>query len=188
MATPPKGLGNYQGVQSPLPMRRTIRKAAAQYIDAAAPVADVSVTFFARNPSPRLRWSITVGWEFDDYNALVAGAATPTWQMRAVRFPPGGGAPADLDYIFVDSTGAATPRDLPDGYEVDSAVKAVRGTLNLHNGAGQDIDSGLFGFLVIEATWEPHDGYTDRDEIWQLLQEADLWVIADAPVQLSNGT
>lgn len=186
-AMPPIGLSNLPGPHSNQPMERVIRRTVAYYINQASAAAAQTVLFYAHNPSPRLRWSITVGWELDPNVQFVLGASAPSWQMRAVRIPPPGGAAADLDDIFVDAAGVATARALPDGYEVDSAVKDVRGTLVLHTGAGTDLSSGLFGGLVIEARWEPHDAYTDRDEIWQLLERADLYVIGNAP-RLANGT
>jgi hypothetical protein len=186
-AMPPIGLGNLPGPTSNQPMERVIRRTAAFYINQASAPAAATVLFYAHNPSPRLRWSITVGWELDPNVQFTPGASGPTWQMRCIRIPPAGGAAADLDDIFVNAAGVATPRPLPDGYEVDSAVKDVRGTLNLHTGTGTDLSSGLFGGLVIEARWEPHDAYTERDEIWTLLERADLYVIGAAP-RLANGT
>lgn len=190
---PPKGLANYAGSDGQtgllLPQFRVIRKQVAQYVNQAGPGTVVTVLFYARNPSPRLRWSISLGWELDpakNFVPFVVGTG-PTWQMRAVRMPYSGGSPADLDDIFVDSSGVATPRQLPDGYEIDSAVKDVRGTVTLHDGSGRDLDSGQFGNLVAEARWEPHDGFVDRGEIAQLLQQADLYIIGNAPV-LANGT
>jgi hypothetical protein len=190
---PPSGLANYAGLDGQsgldLPQTRTIRRQAAQFIDAAAAGTPVTVLFFAHNPSPRLRWSITVGFELDPAKDLVTFTVGtgPTWQMRAVRLPTSGGSPADLNDIFVNGAGTPTARALPDGYEVDSAVKDVRGTLNLFDGSGRNLDSGQFGNLVIEARWEPHDGFVNRSEIAQLLAQAELYIIGNAP-QLANGT
>jgi hypothetical protein len=188
-----RGLANYAGLDGQsgldLPQFRVLRKSAAQLINAAAPGAAVTVLFFAHNPSPRLRWSISVGFELDPAAALVpfTVGTGPTWQMRAVRLPESGGSPADLNDIFVNGAGTPTARALPDAYEVDSAVKDVRGTLSLFDGAGRTIDSGQFGNVVIEARWEPHDGVVDRAEIAQLLAQVNLYLIGNAP-QLSNGT
>lgn len=189
-ALPPKGLANLPGPQSEQPMERVIRATAARYTTAnPGGGTTFTVLFFAHNPSPRLRWSITVGWEIDGNKQFVLGGLmTPRWQMTAVRIPDSGGPTADLNAIFVDVVGTATPRNLPDGYELDSAVKDVRGALTLHDGSGNDIDIGLAGNLVIEARWEPHDGSTDRNEIWQLLQRADLKVIGASPIILNVGT
>ncbi len=190
MAMPPKGLGNNpERADSDLPQERVIRRQAAQLINQAHAATPVTVLFYAHNPSPRLRWSITVGFELDPAAQVVPFTAGtgPTWQMRAIRLPASGGAPADLNDIFINAAGVATARALPDGYELDSAVKDVRGTLSLFDGAGGTIDSGQFGNLVIEARWEPHDGAVDRKDIAQLLQRADLYIIGNAP-QLSNGT
>lgn len=192
-AKPPSGLSNYAGGDGQsgldLPQFRVIRRQAAQLIDAAGPGTGVTVLFFAHNPSPRLRWSITVGFELDPaqtFTPFTVGTG-PTWQMRAVRLPTSGGSPADLNDLFVDGAGTPTARSLPDGYEIDSAVKDVRGTLNLFNGSGRNLDSGQFGNLVLEARWEPHDGFVNRVEIAQLLAQAELYVVGNAP-QLANGT
>lgn len=194
MALPPKGLANYSGLEGQndglsLPQTRTIRVQVAQFIDDNAPTAEVTVLFYAHNPSPRLRWSISLGFELDpaqDFTPASSGPG-PSWQMRAIRLPYSGGSPCDLDDIFVDGAGVPTARALPDGYEVDSAVKDVRGTVTLFNGSGQSLGIGLLGNLVCEATWEPHDGYVNRQEIAELLQRASLYVIGNAP-RLANGT
>ena len=189
---PPSGLSNNAGADgqgNDLPQERTIRVQAAQFINQAGPGTPVTVLFFAHNPSPRLRWSVTVGFELDPAKNFVPFSigTGPTWQMRAVRLPLSGGSPADLNDIFVNGAGVPTARALPDGYEIDSAVKDVRGTLNLFNGTGLNLDGGQFGNLVIEAKWEPHDATVNRSEIAQLLARADLYVIGNAP-QLANGT
>lgn len=190
-ALPPKGLANLPGPQSEQPMERVLRATAARYTldNPGGAGTDVTVQFFAHNPSPRLRWSVTVGWELDGNKRFVLGGlATPTWQMTAIRISDTGGPTADLNAIFVDVTGVATNRNLPDGYELDSAVKDVRGQLNLHDGSGYDLSIGLAGNLIIEARWEPHDAMTDRNEIWQLLQRADLKVIGASPRTINVGT
>jgi len=192
-ATPPKSLANYAGLDGQsgldLPQFRKLRVQAAQFINQAGPGTARTVLFFAHNPTPRLRWSITVGFELDPAKNFVpfTVGTGPTWQIRAVRLPTVGGSPADLNDLFINASGTATARPLPDGYELDSAVKDVRGTLNLFDGAGRNLDSGQFGNLVIEALWEPHDGYVNRSEIAQLLTQCELYVIGVAP-QLSNGT
>jgi hypothetical protein len=188
-----RGLANYAGMDGQsgldLPQFRVLRKSAAQLINNAGPLTAVGVLFYAHNPSPRLRWSISVGFELDPAANLVTFTAGtgPTWQMRAIRLPESGGSPADLNDIFVNGAGTPTPRALPDAYEIDSAVKDIRGTLALFSGAGGTIDSGQFGNLVIEARWEPHDGFVNRAEIAQLLAQVNLYLIGNAPT-LNNGT
>lgn len=165
------------------PAEKVIRRVAAMYDPVNGVAGTVSVIFWAHNPSPRLRWSISVGWELDPAAPFVAGTLVPppTWQMRAIRVPESGGGSADLLDIFLNSSGVAAARTLPDAYEVDSAVKDVRGVLALHATSGVDIAAGLYGSLVIEARWEPHDGCYAPD-IFPLLERADLRVQGIAPV------
>jgi hypothetical protein len=96
---------------------------------------------------------------------FTAGAGLPTWQMRAVRRSTAG-ATADLNNVFTAA------RSLPDAYELDSAVKDVRGTIVLGN---TDLATGLAGSLIIEARWEPN-GYVD-DDVRQLIKGGDLQVV-----------
>ncbi len=192
-AQPPKSLANYAGLDGQsgldLPQRRKLRVQAAQFINQAGAGTARTVLFFARNPSPRLRWSITAGFELDpaaNFVPFTVGTG-PTWQIRATRQPEVGGSPADLNDLFTNTAGTPTARAIPDGYELDSAVEYVRGTLNLFDGAGRNLDSGQFGNLVLEGLWQPHDGYVNRSEIAQLLTQVELYVIGIAP-QLANGT
>lgn len=172
-----------------LPPEKVIRRTAATYDSNlnSVPIV-VTVLFFAHNPSPRLRWSIGVGWEITPAEVFVPGAPTfgpPTWQMRAIRLPPQGGSAADLNDVFV-TAGVATARVLPDAYELDSAIKDVRGTLTLHRGGGEDLQPNVDAALVIEARWEPRDGCWSPD-LLQLIERADLSVQGSIVV-LENGT
>lgn len=181
-ALPPKALENIAGDGSDLPLVKVIRQTAANYQDFVDPGEgeDISVVFFAHNPSPRLRFSISVGWELSPTVELQIGPTPATWQMTAIRIPPAGGGAADLNAVFVNGAGVPTDRVLPDGYEIDSAVKDVRGNITVNAGPDQNLDAGQYGSLVIEARWEPHDGAIDRADLYQLLERADLRVIAPA--------
>lgn len=172
-----------------IPPEKLIRRTAAFYNgDQGGALEDIIVLFFAHNPSPRLRWSIGVAWEIDPAEPYQAGTPTgdgPSWQMRAIRIPPQGGGSADMNDIFV-SAGVPTARALPDAYELDSAVKDVRGTLTLHNGGGEDMQPNTNANLVIEARWEPRDGCWSAD-LLQLIERADLYV-QGVIVSIDNGT
>ncbi len=158
------------------PLEKVISVTAANYSLVSGTGANpVTVYFFARNPSPRLRFSLSAGFEIVTNAPFVAGSAAPTWQLTAIRIPADGGPTADLDTMFVNSSGVATPRALPDGYEIDSAVKNIRGALVLHGGSGSDFNTGLEGSLVLEGRWEPHDGVWSED-LRALIAQADLWV------------
>lgn len=156
------------------PLEKVISVCAANYSLAGGASGTQTLYFFAHNPSPRLRFSISAGFEIATNAPFVAGSAAPTWQMTAIRLSQMGGPTADLDSIFVNSSsGVATPRALPDGYEVDSAVKDLRGALVLHSGTGFDFNTGLEGSLVLEGRWEPHDGVWSED-LRAIIAQADL--------------
>lgn len=168
------------------PLEKVIRRTAATYsLTSGSGASGQTVIFYVHNPSPRLRCSLSAGWEISQNAAFVAGSASPTWQLKAIRVPSDGGPTADLDTIFVNSSGTATARALPDGYEMDSAVKDVRGTLTLNGGSGFDFNTGLEGAMVLEARWEPHDGVWSED-LRQLIQQADLRVVT--PLTISCGS
>lgn len=183
-ALPPKALENLSGDDSDLPLVKVIRQTAANYLPvvSAGEGEPIPVIFFAHNPSPRLRFSISVGWELQPTTDLQIGPTPATWQMTAIRIPPAGGGAADLNAIFVNGAGVPTDRQLPDGYEVDSAVKDVRGNITCNDGPDQNLVAGQYGSLVIEARWEPHDGAIDRRDLIQLLERADLRVIQPASI------
>jgi hypothetical protein len=167
-------------------VEKTVRSAAANYTTAVVHSGITqTITFFVHNPSPRLRLSVSVGFEFSDNSRFAAGSGTPTWQLQAVRIPADGGPTADLDTIFVNSSGVATARNLPDGYEADTATKDYIGTLTLHDTAGVDYAQTTNAALVIEGRWEPHDGEY-LPNLAQLLARADLRV-QGSPVTLGIG-
>lgn len=184
---PPKGAQNLPTSRNGEPMERVIRKVLAVYQDTpGAGAAAKTVIFFVHNPSTRLRVSLSVGWDLDPVQAFAPGATTPTWQLNMIRVSPSAPGAAELDPVFIDpTTGAATPRDLPDAYEVDSIGRDLRGEVVVHDGPGNDIDSGLFGRLVLECRWEPHDGAYNED-LWQMIARATVTVVNK--VNLNAGT
>jgi len=184
---PPTGLANHGGVQSALPMVKVIRRVVAEYTTAVHAPALVNIEGYIRNPSSRLRLTISAGWDIDNGRSLSDAVLTgsPVWNIRAVRTPPGGGYVADLDWLFVDSSYAELDRPLPDAYETDSGLREARIYIGLDDGAGADLPAGYTGQFIVEAQWEPHDDFTDRSEIWQLLQRADLFF--PNPFILGNG-
>lgn len=174
---PPKGAANIPEIFNDQPMERVLRKTLAVYANVpGAGAAAKTITFYVHNPSTRLRVSLSVGWDLDPVQDFAPGATAATWQLQMVRISPSAPGAADLDFVFVDDTGVPTAKDLPDAYEVDSIGRDLRGTVVVHDGPGNDLASGLFGRLVIEARWEPHDGVYAPD-LWQLLKRADLQVV-----------
>lgn len=183
---PPKGAANLPTENNGEPMERVLRKTLAVYQDVpGSGAAPSTIYFYVHNPSTRLRVSLSVGFDLDPASDFAAGATTPTWQLQMIRISPSAPGATDLDFVFLDSTGAVAPRDLPDAYEVDSIGRDIRGSVVVHDGPGNDLDSGLFGRLVIEARWEPHDGVYSED-LWQMLRRADLQVVNK--VNLNAGT
>jgi hypothetical protein len=104
-------------------------------------------TFRVTNPSSRLHFAVTVQFETDSGAELsIAGV---TWQLQAMlrNAQTNRSSPGQLIY---------GPVPAPDGYEVDSAVQDVRGTVIIPTGATYGLAAGDGGFWVVQATWEPN--------------------------------
>lgn len=174
---PPRGVqidaSGSSGVGVRALLRKSVRKTVAQFAVGSGLTVAQSVTFQAHNPSPRLRWMLSIGWELNNNADFSAGAGSPTWRVRVLRLSPEAPSAALLNDVF---TSPGPTRALPDAYEMDSAVKDVRGTVALNP---TDLAAGLAGSVVLEGTWEPN-GPPD-DETLRLLQEADLQVVGTPP-------
>lgn len=144
--------------------RKRVRKTAVQYRDTTGSVGSFNVICWAHNPSARLRWAITAAFELANGTTLTLGAVAPTWSMTAMRRNPLAGKAAQLNSVF-------SARALPDGYELDSAMRDAEILLAVSN---QNLPASVEAELVLECSWEPNGPPDDETE--RLLAVADLSV------------
>lgn len=134
----------------------------------------VTQSFRLLSPSARFRIGITVAYEADDGSEpnLTGGW---TWTLQARRRNALTGRSAPLQNIF-------TGRALPDGYEIDSAVDEIKGTITVPNSPGTGVPT--VGNLVVQCTWEPTE-VISAEEL-QALFSACALTIDGTPITVSN--
>lgn len=103
-------------------------------------------TFRVTNPSDRLHLTVTAQFESD--SGAEYTVANVTWQLLAMlrNAQTNRSSPGQLIY---------GPVPAPDGYEVDSGVQDIRGTVFIPTTATYGFTVGDGGFWVVQATWEP---------------------------------
>lgn len=111
--------------------------------------------FRVNNPSDRLHLVMTVAFETDTGEELTI--SNVTWQLQAMirNASTNRSSPAQLIY---------GPVAAPDGYEVDSGVQEVRGTVFIPSTSAFGFaasDAG--GWWVVQATWEENSPVDDKE-------------------------
>ncbi len=114
-----------------------------------------NVVFRVSNPSDRLHLTMTAAFESD--SGAEYAITNITWQLQAMlrNAATNRSSPGQLIY---------GPVAAPDGYEVDSGVQEVRGTLIIPASTptfGFAVGDG--GWWVVQATWEENSPIDDTE-------------------------
>jgi len=143
-----------------------------------------TIRFRVTNPSKKLSLTLHVyarpGNNGAAQNPGTHNYAGETWQLTAAVLD---NPEVELNPAFVDSTGAAAPRALPDSYDVVDGVKLIHGQVSIV-GSGQPTGD----IYKIVAIWEPTDSTMTYEERLYWFKKCDLSVEGNALVTASNGT
>lgn len=135
-----------------------------QYLDAGGALETADVRFRIEYPTAKLHLTMLV---FARPGANGVAAVSPgahdytgeTWQLTAVA---DGNPPIECNAVFFDNNfpPVATPRPLPDTYEVDSGVKVIHGVAHVIGNA-DDSDADI---MMLRCVWEPTDSHMTAAE------------------------
>lgn len=166
----PKGLmvSNPTGFLDPVAggRRRSIVKNGIRITRAANDGAAHNFNFSVKNPSDRLRCTVQVQIESDSGSDLTI--ANVTWQLRAMAVNAQSGRRSPMQLIY-------GPSNAPDGYELDSGVMEMLGTVFLPTTAAFGFAVGDACNIVIQCSWEPNENVSE-DELRDLLAGASLTI------------
>jgi len=118
------------------------------------------------SPSSRLRLSVVCAFEPDNTTTPDPSfVIQPTWFVTAMSKNPLTGRETPLQRAYPSPTGTATTRNLPDAYELDSAVKLLRVSCALQdtNFSNVYVPNTAAVNLVLYATWEPNVEISDEE-------------------------
>jgi hypothetical protein len=165
---PPKGLviTNPLGFVNPITggRKRPISKPALRIARGAADGQTHNFAFTVLNPSNRLRLIVEAAFESDSGTELTI--ANITWQLKAYARNPATGRSTPMQLIY-------GPANAPDGYEVDTAVRELRGTVFVPSTSTFGFAVGDGGFWVVNAIWESDEDMPDA-ELAQLFSACSL--------------
>lgn len=122
--------------------------------------------FSVKNTSDRLRCAVQVMLESDSGAPL--NVANANWQLRALAVNGQSGRISDMQLIY-------GPKPIPDGYELDSAVQQMRGTVFLPTNASFGLAVGDALNVVIQVSWEANE-MIPADELRGLLAACSLTI------------
>jgi hypothetical protein len=148
------------------PNKRAITKQALRINRGAADGLAHNFVFRVSNPSDRLHLAITVAFESDSGTEYTI--TNVTWQLVAMlrNAATSRSTPGQLIY---------GPVAAPDGYEVDSGVQEIRGTVFVPTTSAFGFAVGDGGWFVTQATWEENSP-VDTKEAARLLGLASLTI------------
>jgi hypothetical protein len=130
-----------------------IRQCELAQVGSAVTPASRDVRFRITNPTKKLHLVIHVYARPGRTGAGVAPAphvyTAETWQLYAVVDD---NPEIPLNAAFLDGAGVATPRPLPDSYNVNDGVKIIHGIVHIANNNNQTGD-----MYKVKCIWEPVD-------------------------------
>jgi hypothetical protein len=168
----PKGLviSTPSGYQVPITggnHKRSITKEGIRIDGGVADGAAHNWNFRILNPSNRLRCAVEILVEDDDDRALTP--VNMSWQLRAVGVDARNGRRTPMQLIY-------GPATAPDGFELDSEVEEIFGTVFMPATTTFTFPGGEGSAgIIVQATWEPSEFMPD-DEFFRLLAGCNLWI------------
>ena len=149
----------------------------------ATPATNAAVRFRATNPSKKLHLTLHAYARPGNNGAGISPSAHvyagETWQLTAAIFD---NPETELNVAFVDSVGTATPRPLPDSWDIADGVKIVHGVLNI---LGNTQPTG--DIYKVVAIWEPIDPTMSMAERLYWFKKCELTAESNKLTTIANG-
>jgi hypothetical protein len=125
-----------------------------------------TVSALIYTPSSRLRLAVVACFEPDNTTTPdPAFVVQPTWSVRAMSRNPESGREVPLQLAYPAPATGNTTANLPDAYELDSAVKLLRvnATLQDTNFSIAYVPATQPVNFIITAFWEPNTPMSDEE-------------------------